>query len=49
MENNESIEEKINWKMIDQLHNATINFSKNSLEIKKTCICCDWNFYTFNY
>ena len=35
MENNESIEEKINWKMIDQLHNATINFSKNSLEIKK--------------
>lgn len=35
MESNENIEDKIYWKKIDQLHNATINFSKNSLEIKK--------------
>lgn len=35
MENSENIEDKIDWKKIDQLHNATINFSKNSLEIKK--------------
>lgn len=35
MEVNENIEDKIGWKKIDQLHNATINFSKTSLEIKK--------------
>lgn len=35
MEINENIEDKIAWKKIDQLHNATVNFSKNSLEIKK--------------
>lgn len=35
MESSENIEDKIYWKKIDQLHNATINFSKNSLEIKK--------------
>ena len=35
MDNSENIEDKIDWKKIDQLHNATINFSKNSLEIKK--------------
>lgn len=31
----ENIEDKIDFKKIDQLHNATINFSKSSLEIKK--------------
>lgn len=35
MNNSENIEDKIDWKKIDQLHNATTNFSKNSLEIKK--------------
>lgn len=35
MEDGENIKDKIDWKKIDQLHNATINFSKNSLEIKK--------------
>lgn len=35
MERDEKIEERIDWKNIDQLHNATVNFSKNSLEIKK--------------
>lgn len=38
MDNSENIEDKIDWKKIDQLHNATINFSKNSLEIKSYCL-----------
>ena len=29
------IKNDIDWKIIDQLHNATINFSKTSLELKK--------------
>lgn len=35
MEKDKNIENEINWKIIDQLHNATSNFSKSSLEIKK--------------
>ena len=35
MEKDKNIENEIDWKIIDQLHNATSNFSKNSLEIKK--------------
>lgn len=35
MEGSNNIEDKIDWKKIDQLHNATVNFSKSSLEIKK--------------
>ena len=34
MEKDKNIENEIDWKIIDQLHNAT-NFSKNCLEIKK--------------
>ena len=30
-----SLEDEIDWKIIDQLHNATLNFSSKSLEIKK--------------
>jgi hypothetical protein len=30
-----SLEDEINWKLIDQLHSATISFSSNSLELKK--------------
>ena len=30
-----SLEDEIDWKIIDQLHTATINFSTTSLEIKK--------------
>lgn len=30
-----SIEDEIDWKIIDQLHAATLNFSTTSLEIKK--------------
>lgn len=49
MEKDKNIENEIDWKIIDQLHNATNNFSKNCLEIKKTFICCDWNFHSLNY
>lgn len=35
MEKDKNIENEIDWKIIDQLHNATNNFSKNYLEIKK--------------
>lgn len=35
MEKDKNIENEIDWKIIDQLHNATNNFSKNCLEIKK--------------
>ncbi len=34
MEKDKNIENEIDWKIIDQLHNATNNFSKNCLEIK---------------
>lgn len=30
-----SLEDEIDWKIIDQLHSATLNFSSTSLEIKK--------------
>jgi hypothetical protein len=30
-----SLEDEIDWKIIDQLHNATLNFSSKSLDIKK--------------
>lgn len=30
-----SLEDEIDWKLIDQLHNSTLNFSSKSLEIKK--------------
>ncbi|HMK17679.1 MAG TPA: hypothetical protein VK492_05770 [Chitinophagaceae bacterium] len=30
-----SLEDEIDWKIIDQLHTATINFSTASLELKK--------------
>lgn len=30
-----TLEDEIDWKMIDQLHNATNNFSSSSLEFKK--------------
>ena len=30
-----SIEDQIDWKIIDQLHAETMNFSKTSLELKK--------------
>ena len=39
MENNKeykkSLEDEIDWKIIDQLHAATLNFSTTSLELKK--------------
>ena len=35
MKTDKNIENEIDWKIIDQLHNATSNFSKNCLEIKK--------------
>lgn len=30
-----SLEDEIDWKIIDQLHSATLNFSTKSLELKK--------------
>ena len=30
-----SVEDEIDWKIIDQLHSATLNFSSTSLELKK--------------
>lgn len=30
-----SLEDEIDWKIIDQLHTATLNFSSTSLELKK--------------
>lgn len=30
-----SLEDEIDWKLIDQLHLATVNFSTMSLELKK--------------
>lgn len=30
-----SLEDEIDWKVIDQLHSATVNFSTTSLELKK--------------
>lgn len=32
---NKNIKNEIDWKIIDQLHNATNNFTKTSLELKK--------------
>lgn len=33
-----SLEDEIDWKIIDQLHTATLNFSTTSLELKKLLI-----------
>ncbi len=30
-----SVQDEIDWKIIDQLHSATLNFSSTSLELKK--------------
>ena len=30
-----TLEDEIDWKVIDQLHTATVNFSSTSLELKK--------------
>jgi len=30
-----SLDDEIDWKIIDQLHSATVNFSSTSLELKK--------------
>lgn len=35
MEYNRTLEDEIDWKVIDQLHSATANFSTTSLELKK--------------
>ena len=35
MEYKKSLEDEIDWKIIDQLHTATLNFSTTSLELKK--------------
>ncbi|WP_100841402.1 hypothetical protein [Flavobacterium sp. 5] len=35
IEYKKSIEDEIDWKIIDQLHTATLNFSTTSLELKK--------------
>jgi hypothetical protein len=35
MKNSGSIEDQIDWKIIDQIHAETMNFSKTSLELKK--------------
>lgn len=34
-EHQKSLEDQIDWKVIDQLHAATLNFSNASLELKK--------------
>lgn len=36
-----TIEDSLNRMQIDQLHNATLNFSKNSLETKKLCVTAE--------
>ncbi|PMD91637.1 hypothetical protein BWI97_21215 [Siphonobacter sp. BAB-5405] len=33
-----SLDDEIDWKIIDQLHSATLNFSTTSLELKKLLI-----------
>jgi hypothetical protein len=33
-----SVQDEIDWKIIDQLHSATLNFSSTSLELKKLLI-----------
>ena len=30
-----AIDSEIDWKIIDQLHNAVLNFSRNSMQAKK--------------
>lgn len=35
VKSNNQIKDLIDWKMIDQLHNATLNFSRNSQSYKK--------------
>ncbi len=35
MEYKKTLEDEIDWKIIDQLHTATLNFSTTSLELKK--------------
>lgn len=37
-EKNSTIDDEIDWKLIDQLHSATSNFSSASLELKKMCL-----------
>lgn len=32
------VKDNLTWKTMDQLHNATSNFSKQSFEIKKVCL-----------
>lgn len=36
-----TIEDSLSLKQIDQLHNATLNFSNNSLEAKKLCVTAE--------
>jgi hypothetical protein len=38
MEYKKSLDDEIDWKIIDQLHSATVNFSNASLELKKLFI-----------
>jgi hypothetical protein len=38
IEYKKSLEDEIDWKIIDQLHTATLNFSNTSLELKKLFI-----------
>jgi len=34
----ETLQDKLDWQTIDQLHNATLQISKQSFEIKKLCV-----------
>ena len=34
-EKQRDIDSEIDWKIIDQLHNAVLNFSRNSMQAKK--------------
>ena len=38
MEYKKSLDDEIDWKIIDQLHAATVNFSNASLELKKMLV-----------
>ena len=38
MEYKRSLDDEIDWKIIDQLHAATVNFSNASLELKKMLV-----------
>lgn len=39
--NDSELEDELNRMQIDQLHNATLNFSNNSLETKKLCVTAE--------